>query len=391
LENNTNNHGLRISPDDFARIVIDRLRQTSETATVSYDREQFCLRGAADEVFNLHEVHQVYCETDDKSREKLLSGIAQTWFRQDFSLPEEFADAAHDLMPYVHSRVFFELAPLRWPYQVLGEFFGVTVVYEWHGYRQFISQEHLDAWGVSLDGALAIAKETLEKFPADVARPKSGEGLCWLATGDDRDSSRLLLPDIRQWKLNGDTIVMISNRDTLLISGSEDEKGLAQMVAMAMESASLRRSISGIALRLTGETWVPWLPGESHSQYRGFRRLQLRTLGQEYLAQHEVLAKRHQESEQDIRIEVFGIAELSDGRLVSSTEWLPGNEIMLPKTDVIVFARYDTQPVPVTWEGAASVVGNLMEPLDMYPPRFRVRAYPTAVQLAWMESEHHAE
>ncbi len=199
----TNPENQPMSRDAFAQIVMDRLHQTNATATVNYDREHFCLRGDADHVFNLGELYKVYCATDDKSQEKLLSGTARTWFRQDYTLPEEFADAAHDLMPYVHARAFFELSPQRWPYHVLGEHFGVTIAYEWHEVRQLVPQEALDAWGVSLDEALKIAKKTLEKLPANVAAPRSGEGLCCLVTGDDRDSCRLLLPEIARVEAEG--------------------------------------------------------------------------------------------------------------------------------------------------------------------------------------------
>jgi hypothetical protein len=37
------------------------------------------------------------------------------------------------------------------------------------------------------------------------------------------------------------------------------------------------------------------------------------------------------------------------------------------------------------------VVGNLMEALDMYPPRYRVRAFPSEEQLVRMVREHRAE
>ena len=39
-------------------------------------------------------------------------------------------------------------------------------------------------------------------------------------------------------------------------------------------------------------------------------------------------------------------------------------------------------PVMVDWDKAVKTFGDLMEPQDIYPPRWRVRAYPSKEQLA---------
>jgi len=371
---------------------MDRLYQTSETATVNYDRERFCLQGDGDEYLDLNECHKVYCDADDESRTRLLSDIARMWFRQDYTLPDEFEDATHDLMPYVHSRGFFELSPQRWPYQVLGEHLGATIVYGRLESRQLVPKEILDAWGVSLDQALEIAKENLRRLPANVAIPNSDETAWYLKTGDDRCSAYLLLTDIvRLWDVRGDAIAMVPNRDTLFIAGSEDDKSLAQMVKIAMAASEFPRPISGIALRLADDTWVPWLPAESHPLHRDFKQLQLRTFEAEYAEQEKLLDKRCEETGQDVYVAPFWCLTSPKGKPASATGWPAGVESMLPETDVIMFMRNETDSAIVTWQGAVSIVGNLMEPLNMYPPRCRVREFPSPEQLAWMVSEHSAE
>ena len=55
-------------------------------------------------------------------------------------MPEDFEDVKPDLMPVVRSRSHFDLnglrgevesgSPITWPYQVLGEHFGVGLVYD---------------------------------------------------------------------------------------------------------------------------------------------------------------------------------------------------------------------------------------------------------------------
>jgi len=38
----------------------------------------------------------------------------------------------------------------------------------------------------------------------------------------------------------------------------------------------------------------------------------------------------------------------------------------------------------VEWQRVLEVVGDMMEPVDIYPPRFRVRGFPSEKQLAAM-------
>jgi hypothetical protein len=39
----------------------------------------------------------------------------------------------------------------------------------------------------------------------------------------------------------------------------------------------------------------------------------------------------------------------------------------------------------VRWEQLAEVVGDMIEPLDCYPPRFLVNEFPSAEQIARLE------
>ena len=38
----------------------------------------------------------------------------------------------------------------------------------------------------------------------------------------------------------------------------------------------------------------------------------------------------------------------------------------------------------VEWDKVAEIAGDMMEAIDIYPPRFRVREFPTEQQLASM-------
>jgi predicted dehydrogenase len=72
---------------------------------------------------------------------------------------------------------------------------------------------------------------------------------------------------------------MVPNRDTLIVTGSEDEAGLAVMCKVGEDSFQKPRPISTVALRLVDDQWEPWLPDASSASHTKLRELKLRSLG----------------------------------------------------------------------------------------------------------------
>jgi len=76
-----------------------------------------------------------------------------------------------------------------------------------------------------------------------------------------------------------------------------------------------------------------------------------------------------------------------DGRPLSYAIWAADEDhTLLPKTDLIAFFAQSGGELPrlVEWEKVVEVAGDLMEAVDIYPPRYRVRAFPTKNQLTAM-------
>ena len=82
---------------------------------------------------------------------------------------------------------------------------------------------------------------------------------------------------------------MVPNPDTLIVTGSDDMDGLKGMLGLATNALKQPRPISGIAVRLDGDDWVPWLPDPSHALFNEFRGFQLQSLGRDYAGQKEML------------------------------------------------------------------------------------------------------
>ena len=374
---------------------MDRIHQVSGKVELSYEPENFCLRGKCDEDarMNLANAYKDYCAADDDSREFVIKVWLRGWLSSSREIPDEFADAKPDLLAVVWSRFHFECCglerdssvPIKLPYKVLGEHFGVGIVYDWPESMWWISQANLDAWGITFDEALEAAMQNLFSREATFLAPDLAEGVYASATDDDYDASRLLVPDaIRQFTVKGHHIAVIPNRNNLIVTGSDDVAGLASMAKLAAKAMEEHHGISGIALRLDGDEWTPWMPPSDHPAYKDFQRLQLQSLGHEYAQQKDMLDKLHKKHGENVFVASLYIRPAPDGRLLSLARWAADADTMLPKTDTVAFIGLGEAPTLVEWQKAVDVVGDLMEPLDIYPPRYRVREFPSETQLASM-------
>ena len=82
----------------------------------------------------------------------------------------------------------------------------------------------------------------------------------------------------------------------------------------------------------------------------------------------------------------FNVVQDPQGRLLSYAIWTETVETWLPQTDLVVFGGMDGEPTMVPWSKAMEEVGHMVEAQDIYPPRYCVREFPTAEQLARMGS-----
>ena len=176
---------------------------------------------------------------------------------------------------------------------------------------------------------------------------------------------------------------MVPNPDTLIVTGTEDMDGLKGMLGLATNALHQPRPISGIAVRLDGDEWGPWLPDPSHPLFSEFRGLQLQSIGRDYAGQKEMLDET---TDEDTFVASFSIVQHPDTRhFITYCVWPKDSLVLLPRTDTIAFMQNGkNQPLMAEWDLVVDVVGHLMEPLEIYPQRFRVSGFPTDEELAAM-------
>jgi hypothetical protein len=217
-----------------------------------------------------------------------------------------------------------------------------------------------------------------------------GEGVFISANSDNYDASRLVLLDlIRKIPVRGEPIAMVPNRDTLIVTGSEDEAGLKVMCKVGEDSFQKPRPISTVALRLVGDQWESWLPEPARPVYGKLRELKLRTLGMEYTDQKELLDQIHRQAHKDLFVAAYSALQRKDtGQVSTYCVWTAGVTSLLPETDDIILLRPDVAAGKASIAAAGGfqrvrdVAGDLMRPQGTYPERYLVQEFPSEQQLA---------
>ena len=131
-------------------------------------------------------------------------------------------------------------------------------------------------------------------------------------------------------------MVMIPNRDTLLLTGSADPAGLACMAEAAGIALRRPRPLHAIPLRLEYGSWTPYLPPEDHPAFRRLKELVLETLGQDYAEQKSLLETIHGKTGEGLFVASYSsIRNKETGRLASFCMWARGVDSLLPRTDLV--------------------------------------------------------
>lgn len=384
---------------DFASILIRALRKAGERCELRYDPvDARILRiedGKTVGVINLANMYGTFLAKPRAEREAYLRVCVRGSMTYARELPDDFDAARPDLRPKIWTRSGIEKQRLRGrldgmgsgpdlPAVPLGEHLLACVAYDWPESTQSISGNDLDGWGVTVYEALETARQNLAETTDGYTR--IGEDVYSFITGDSYDSCRLLLVDeIRGFEMSGRPVAIVPNRDTVLITGEDDEGGLAILATVASEQIDQNYRLSGVALVLDGDEWVDWMPPEGHPLHGTFRDLETKFLWPEYRDQKELLDTLHKRDQVELFVTTYSaLQKKAGGALVSYCVWGEGVDALLPVTQKVIFMAQGQEKFAALgdWERVRAVVGDLMEETDDYPKRFRVRQFPDAEALA---------
>jgi hypothetical protein len=274
-----------------------------------------------------------------------------------------------------------DASKLEIPEYEIGTHLVASLVYDLPEMMKSINKEQLDKWGVSYYEALEIARENLEQ--ASFAYAQIGDGCYASATGDSYDACRLLLPaQIGRFQVKGDRIAMVPNRDSLLVTGSDDTVGLQIMADLAAKSREDPRPMVPIPIRWDGDAWVDWLPDRNHTASARFYDLARHYFLEVYSDQKQMLERLHEQQGTDVFVATYTLVKKTDDSQYSYAVWANGVKTLLPQAEWVMFVRGEDDLAAVAqWERVQQLVGRLMEPTEHYPARFLVQDFPTDAEL----------
>jgi len=386
----------------FAQMMSRLLREAGETRAITYDPAEFrlILDGSRATSFYLNNVYEEYLAAGRTERKVLLARYAL--FSQQSREDDLSASEARDkLLPRVRERFYHASVRLMAeaqgdekegkfpPFRLLNEYLTLELVIDKPDAVAIVPEGHLEKWGWTFDEALAIGRENLWKL-SKKGFELLGPGLYYSTAQDTHDASRMYLHDlVWQHAVKGKHVAMAPNRNALLVSGSEEVEGLAQMANVAGEVLSQPRPMTGVAFVLEGSNWRPWLPPEQ--PLRGiFEQLAVRSMARDIEEQVKWLEKINQRQGNDIFVaQALFYQRKNEGDFFSVATWAEGVPTMLPKVDYVALgARRNGKHQKIgfaQWDRLEKVAGRLLKKIYDYPPRFMVEEFPSQEELAAMD------
>ena len=377
----------KVTKDDFAALMIEQLRMMGETRPIQYDPLEFKL-DIGDGDFFLHNAYANYSNAGRGMRRAVLQQYAGSAGFADVQLPESYDAALPNLLPAVRSLAYHGVNALRiqakgreaarTPYLSLASHLAVSLVYDTPRTIRTITEGDLSAWSVSLDDALDQAKETLLRMSAERFETLAS-GVYRSPWRDNHDASRLFLSDLI-WSLDvaGDYIAAVPDRDTLLITGSQDLEGLEYLAQLCEESFQQGRALSGIPVTLRDGGWITFEPEPDHPLYERFKAIRISEQSSHYSEQKTLLDEWNERNGEDLFVASYSVVRNNQtGVLSSYSVWGEGIPTLLPETEEIAFVRGEGPFLGrCDWKRAAAEFGELMKLMDLEPRRVRVVDFP---------------
>jgi hypothetical protein len=376
----------------FAEKMAAELRRAGADGPLEIDEEQFrIVRGS--QIFNLHNAYAEWQTAPRLRRNAVLRFFAKSLLEPS-EPPDSVDEARPNLLPRIRELEWYEVLKLQFAdardgrgpavvYERLNEELALEIVYDFPTAVMSVAPERLEAWGLSLDEAVRTARANLrERTPGSFEQLEPGVfGSPWQ---DTYDSSRLVLVElVTRLDVSGDPVALLPHRDHLFLTGSDDERGLGRIAALAAPLLEDHRRVTGRACVWRDGRWQPFVPPEGHPCRPRFVELRLQTDAGNYDEQKAVLEEQAEARGDDVFVaSVLLVTDEATGESASLCTWTEGVRSLLPRTDQIAFVspgatEEETQIMRVPWDHAASVMRDAMEPRGIVPERWYVDRFPT--------------
>ncbi len=376
----TTEDGHEALKDAFAQELLAGFADAGHPGYV-YVPERFELRADGGMQINLGNVYDEYTRLDETDRDGFVERTVRTLLPQD--IPETWAEVSSQVKVTVRDRLFVELLRVRDQdngllVNPLSEELVEVVVFDGPETMSYLNDDHATKWGKTADEIFAKGRENLaavstERFTA------IAPGVWESPWADNFDTGRAALFDvIRKLKVKGDPVLFLPQRDHLIVTGSNDARGLERAIEAVDERLDLPRANTGRGWRLTSAGLEPWVPEEG-SRGAFLRSDAARNDANE---QKTALDEKFEASGADVFVAtVLEVEDDADG-MHTYCVWTKGAESLLPRAEYVVFVDLDKPEgkrvvAAATWDDVMARLGSKVTAEDAWwPRRYRVSSYP---------------
>jgi hypothetical protein len=422
-----------LAPNDFAKAVLERLRQLGASVLPRYDELSFAFfvdvsTAAATGTSGHLRLEQWY----ERYKEALLDGrgqraiddLAHHWVQLLKHAEAKYTLDTSRMIPLIRSRFDFVVTVLR------GDVYGhedTAAAVEELAWRPFgdhlvivLAEDSPHAWrhvthtqlnhaGMTWESALALAMKNLPRIEPAFRQPSPfvhSEGNTWVPTSrqSPHNAGWLLWPDhCRRVPVAGQHVAFAPFTHTLANTGTENNQELARLAAttLSLFKTIADKPLTAIPLILDGNQWRPWLPPATHPMHSTIRELWCVHENSLYAEQAKLLKRKHEGQDDAPHVAMFEAlpATLPGGqrKFGTWTMWTETCRTLLPKADAVglmkllnraeLEADENAEPkfgerILVSWQDLANYLGPRLKPQGMYPERYLISGedFPTGAQ-----------
>jgi hypothetical protein len=381
--------------DDFAKLVITEARKVGIAESLEYDPKRFVLK-RGDQRTYLGNLFNDYCQADDAHKKRILGNTLALLRQKKEDIPLE--DAESKVVAAVREQALFAFTTLWWQLEggktepkiasePISAWFARCLVLDFPEYVSMVSSESLRTWDSSFYQLYEVGLARLR----DCTTPKFEKQPGFYVGGwhDDYDNSRILIPEVfSPLHLDGDPVVCLPNRNSLLVTGSENHAGIQAMLKHAEEIVRTKpRPMNPAPLIVKDGEVADFSVAENSLIFNDVERAKKVSELFYYQQQTETLVKLYEQKGKDLFVANYTLNRLETGGYESMCVWSKTVSTLLPKTDFIAFfdpTRPESQRKlgRAKWDDVMRIAGDLFLDTQMFPARFYVSKFPTDEELA---------
>jgi hypothetical protein len=238
-----------------------------------------------------------------------------------------------------------------------------------------ITEHDLEAANLTEAQAIACATRNLadrSRKPLRQAVP----GLFVSDWNDDFDAARLALPSLFDGLgLRGDLVVAIPRRSILLITASDEPKGLAALyMAIRQCHAEIddERPVQGAPLRRRSGRWHVLGSEDTDVASVAPELLFLSAIQDalDYAAVGE--AVRQDLAARGMSVEPLHLVDDGDAPPMTLTRLGGATPTVIPRANVVLYSKSDGTSIVLAWHKVVAMLADDLSPMDVWPPHYLV-------------------